>query len=158
MLEKPSTLPVALPWASCVWNTSEGLGWRSRGAGCAAFGAAGSAPISLDRSLDMAFFLPGSPSGIVAARRARPAGKGPHGASGVLPGREEARTLRDRRRAAASSLLFSKRNLPDFNRSLNGTDPIRSYGIALVPPGRAQRDLPASKWGGSGRFPSDPEL
>uniref|UniRef100_A0A4X2KZE6 Uncharacterized protein n=1 Tax=Vombatus ursinus TaxID=29139 RepID=A0A4X2KZE6_VOMUR len=80
MLEKPSTVPVALPCASCVWNTSLGLGlgWSSRGRGRAlpVLRATRSPSISLDASLGPAFFLPRSPSGILAGQGARLGGEG----------------------------------------------------------------------------------
>uniref|UniRef100_A0A8C3R497 Uncharacterized protein n=1 Tax=Cyanoderma ruficeps TaxID=181631 RepID=A0A8C3R497_9PASS len=62
-LPKPSTRPVGLPCASCVWNCSRDA--PADGAG-AAGGAAAAASLStsLKVSLDLSFFLLLSPSGI----------------------------------------------------------------------------------------------
>uniref|UniRef100_A0A8D2JR40 Uncharacterized protein n=1 Tax=Sciurus vulgaris TaxID=55149 RepID=A0A8D2JR40_SCIVU len=67
MLEKPSTRPVALPCASCVWKTSLRAG--AGGSGRLPTPAPACSPsTSRAVSLDLAFFFPRSPSGILPGR------------------------------------------------------------------------------------------
>uniref|UniRef100_A0A669P9P5 Uncharacterized protein n=1 Tax=Phasianus colchicus TaxID=9054 RepID=A0A669P9P5_PHACC len=63
-LLKPSTRPVGLPCASCVWNCSREALAAGAGASAAGGGAAASLSTSLEVSLDLPFFLVPSPRGI----------------------------------------------------------------------------------------------
>uniref|UniRef100_A0A803YBV2 Uncharacterized protein n=1 Tax=Meleagris gallopavo TaxID=9103 RepID=A0A803YBV2_MELGA len=62
-LLKPSTRPVGLPCASCVWNCSREALAAGAGASAAGGGAAASLSTSLEVSLDLPFFLVPSPRG-----------------------------------------------------------------------------------------------
>uniref|UniRef100_A0A8C3YEA9 Uncharacterized protein n=1 Tax=Catagonus wagneri TaxID=51154 RepID=A0A8C3YEA9_9CETA len=64
MLEKSSTLPVALPWASCVWKTSLLVGTVGSGRLLPAASAC-SPSISREVSLLLGFFFLRSPRGIL---------------------------------------------------------------------------------------------
>lgn len=87
-LPKPSTRPVGLPCASCVWNCSRDA--PADGAGAAAGAtAAASLSTSLEVSLDLSFFLLLSPSGIFRAgpRLLRPPPPALDSAPGAAPPR-----------------------------------------------------------------------
>uniref|UniRef100_A0A8C6HZD6 Uncharacterized protein n=1 Tax=Mus spicilegus TaxID=10103 RepID=A0A8C6HZD6_MUSSI len=87
MLEKSSTRPVALPCASCAWNTSLRAG--AGGPGTPWLPLDLSPSTSLAASLDLAaFFFPRSPSGILQVP-----GRGPPALRRKLPGLGQ-RTLR----------------------------------------------------------------
>lgn len=66
-LPKPSTRPVGLPCASCVWNCSREALAAGAGASAADGGAVASLSTSLEVSLDLPFFLVPSPRGIFCA-------------------------------------------------------------------------------------------
>uniref|UniRef100_A0A8D1T4H6 Uncharacterized protein n=2 Tax=Sus scrofa TaxID=9823 RepID=A0A8D1T4H6_PIG len=67
MLEKSSTLPVALPWASCVWKTSLRVGTVGWGRLLPAASAC-SPSTSREVSLLLGFFFLSSPRGILPGR------------------------------------------------------------------------------------------
>uniref|UniRef100_A0A8B9W851 Uncharacterized protein n=1 Tax=Bos mutus grunniens TaxID=30521 RepID=A0A8B9W851_BOSMU len=80
ILEKFSTLPVALPWASCVWKTSLRAG--AGGLGRLRTAASVCSPsTSREVSLVLNFFFLRSPRGILPGRGRRPT----CAASGLLP-------------------------------------------------------------------------